>query len=121
MYGLDVERSRPTDLDTNDYAFSRHERAIVHRARSKAAGLVAWTMKEAAWKALRPAPTLGPAAIELRWLNSQINRALVRVRAPTLRRRGRLLRVRTTVLACQDGTYLLALAAGSVRLPAGAT
>jgi phosphopantetheinyl transferase len=113
--GIDLERVRPSDVATSRYAFSRGERRLVGRqpARRAVSALAAWTAKEAAWKALCPDPSVGPAALEIRALRLASGRGLVRVRAPC-RRLGPVsaLRVRVSSLHGPDGGYLLSLAVG---------
>jgi len=63
--GVDVERSRPTDVARSAYAFTRRERAVLNGTGRSSAGLLAWAAKEATWKALQPAPDMGPEELAL--------------------------------------------------------
>lgn len=105
--GVDLERVRPTDVARSRYAFSRREREVLACAPEGAvlAGLAAWTVKEAAWKALSPTPILSPVSIEVRALNLTEGRAIAEVPPDRLQ-----LSVRLGFVAGPDGPYVLSIA-----------
>ena len=110
--GIDVERVRSADLPDNEYAFSLAERRLWHQNRAGSLPLAAWTVKEAAWKALVPSPRLGPETVEIIELDANTGRARVRTKGRLSEVSGGLhIRARFVNLAGPDGEYWFALAA----------
>jgi phosphopantetheinyl transferase len=111
--GVDLERVRPSAIGRDSYAFSARERARIRAVPEgeEVAGLAAWTVKEAVWKALRGHPSDGPAEIEVSRLDLGHGEAAVRLR-PRLRDRlgDGSLRVRVGRVQGPDGPYLLSVA-----------
>jgi 4'-phosphopantetheinyl transferase EntD len=111
--GVDIERVRHTRVAQSTYAFSRRERSILGQAPEgeMVAGLAAWTVKEAVWKALRPAPPSNPVEIEITSLCLDRNIATVKIGTRlTKRLRDRTIRARVCKLDGPDGSYLMAIA-----------
>jgi len=111
--GVDLERTRPTEVAQSEYAFSHRERTLLsHLPEGQMlAGLAAWTVKEAVWKALWPAQCPNPAEIEIRALSLATGRAAVEVGDMFLTRFGDVvIRARVDTIDGPDGAYLLAVA-----------
>jgi len=123
--GIDLERVRPAELVGSPYAFSPGEKAMLGSAPQGEllASLAAWTVKEAAWKALRPAPPSKPAEIEVTALQLDPGWARVEVGPRLAPRLGeRAVRVRLGLLEAANGQYLLTVAEvapGKGSFPAG--
>lgn len=120
--GVDVEMLRMSDVATSPYAFSSRERELLSDISPDASrvGIVAWSAKEAAWKALCPTSDCGPECIEIRhldlsgWVDMEIRHALLR------RLRGRQLLTRFTFVQAGDREYVLSFAkVQSFRAQAG--
>lgn len=112
--GVDVERLRRTELAANPYAFSQRERRLIAQAPHDptVAALAAWTVKEAAWKALRPEIRSDPTEIELRALSLTKGWAAVDAGDAIRRHWGRCeIAVRVGSVTGPDGPYFLSLAA----------
>jgi phosphopantetheinyl transferase len=112
VVGVDLERLRPSDVASSEYAFSRRERRLLRAAGGdpEAAGLAAWVAKESAWKALCLPPRAGPEAVELRAFRPEHGRAVVFAARGAARA---VLSVGLTWLHRPDGVYVMALAHGS--------
>jgi phosphopantetheinyl transferase len=111
--GVDVERLRSSDVATSPYAFSRRERAMLSHLPidQSHAGIVAWSVKEAMWKALRPSPSCGPESIEIRALDLNNGCADVQVKYGLVRRLGSArIRARFFIIAGPNQKYVLSCA-----------
>jgi 4'-phosphopantetheinyl transferase EntD len=111
--GVDLERVRLTEVAQSSYAFSRRERMLLSHAPAGhvLASLAAWTVKEAAWKALQPNLRAGPEMIAIRALSLAQGRAKVAVPEKFLARfAAPLVRTRVGYVVGPDGPYFLALA-----------
>ncbi len=109
--GIDVERLRPTCVADSPYAFSRRERLLLRRGDGDAsrAGITAWSVKEAAWKALCPDPGLGPETVEIRELAR--GWAIVEPRGELERRPdASAIHVRFRYVHLPDGVYVVSRA-----------
>jgi 4'-phosphopantetheinyl transferase EntD len=102
-WGVDVERVRPSEVSLSEWAFSKRERGMLARETDfPLAGLVAWSLKEAAWKALRPARSCGPETVFLEnWAWAQ--------RRATLRASQREIAAWWRVVDGPDGAYVWAI------------
>jgi phosphopantetheinyl transferase len=111
--GIDVEQIRANQVFENSYAFSRREQELLAGIPEgvEIAGLAAWTVKEAVWKALGADDHIGPEAIDLRSLDlgRGCARVEVRYRLKTLSR-GRPIHVGCKILQMSDGAYALSIA-----------
>ena len=111
--GVDLERQRPTEVAQSQYAFSRRERNLLSHTLEDPtlAGLAAWTVKEAVWKALRADRRTGPEAIKINALSLAVGHATVRVNHRLRCKLGKsLLRVQVRTLDGPDGAYILSIA-----------
>jgi 4'-phosphopantetheinyl transferase EntD len=111
--GIDLEKDRPSEVAWSAYAFSDCERQLIARLPGDRGqtGLAAWAVKEAAWKALRPEPHVGPEMLEIRELDVARGRAQVDVFGDLRARLGHLrLDTRVQRIRGPDGAYFLALA-----------
>lgn len=111
--GVDLERVRPSKVAESEYAFSARERALLAMLPEgpRVGGLVAWTVKEAVWKALRLDQSYGPWELRIRALDLRIGQAEVGVSRRLLPRLGdAALRVRIVNVMGPDGPYFLTLA-----------
>jgi 4'-phosphopantetheinyl transferase EntD len=111
--GVDLEQVRNTEVAQSRYAFSRRERMLLAHAPAGQvlAGLAAWTVKEAAWKALQPNLRAGPEMIPISALSLAQGRAKVAVPKNLLARfTAPLVRTRVGYVVGPDGPYFLALA-----------
>lgn len=111
--GVDIERLRPNEAASSPYAFSRRERGMLaHLSKDMSrVGIAAWSVKEAVWKALRPAPSCGPESIEIRSLNLQTGCASVEVKYELVRQLGNAqIRARLFFVEGTDGSYALSSA-----------
>jgi phosphopantetheinyl transferase len=89
--GVDVERLRPSDVYSSPYAFSRRERTLLSRLpiEKSLAGITAWSVKEATWKAVAADLNCGPESIEIRSLDLNHGFADVQVSRALVQRLGR--------------------------------
>jgi 4'-phosphopantetheinyl transferase EntD len=117
--GVDVERLRRTELAANPYAFSRRERRLIAQAPHEpyVAALAAWTVKEAAWKALRPETRSDPTEIRLKALSLTRGWAAVDAGDAIRRRWGKCeITVCVGSVSGPDGPYFLSLAVISPKV-----
>lgn len=111
--GMDVEQIRANQVFENSYAFSRREQKLLADTAEGVgiAGLAAWTVKEAAWKALGADDRIGPEAIDLQLLDLGLGCARVEVRHQLrMLLRGRQVRVGCKILKVSDDAYVLSIA-----------
>jgi phosphopantetheinyl transferase len=112
--GIDLERVRATDVQHSEWAFSRSERQRIARLPVPHAGLWAWSLKEAAWKAWRLGT--GPEDVCLTALRVTAGGVASRARATSRLSRlleddaPRTLYVRARPIEGPDGSYVLSLA-----------
>jgi 4'-phosphopantetheinyl transferase EntD len=105
--GIDLERRRPTDVGDSAYAFTRRERERLRGHADRAlAGLVGWTVKEAAFKALVLGAGSGPEALEIVAFDPRRGRGAVRAAGPA----GRIAHVRVGRLHAAGAEYVMAVA-----------
>ncbi len=111
--GMDIEQVRVNQVFENSYAFSRREQKLLADAAEGAeiAGLAAWTVKEAVWKALGADDRIGPEAIDIQSLDLSLGCAKVEVRHQ-LRTLlcGRQIRVGCKILKMSGDAYVLSIA-----------
>ena len=111
--GIDLERVRRTEVAQSGYAFSARERALLaHVTQGPVlAGLAAWAVKEAVWKALWPHQPPSPAAVQIRTLSLAPPRAAANVECRYLTHGASTpIRVRLGNIVGADGEYVLAVA-----------
>ena len=110
--GVDVERVRETDVSESSYAFSQSELRLIARRRDEEdLGLIAWSAKEAAWKALQPRADWGPDTVEIQRLDTHAGHAEIKTRGQALVRLGpKTIDVRIRKVKGPDGQYILSLA-----------
>ncbi len=111
--GVDLERIRPTEVGQSEVAFSRRERTLLAQAPEgqTLAGLAAWTVKEAVWKALQPNRYSSPAAIEVRALSLASGRAAVKVGGKLAAGwGGAVIRAKVSRIDGPDGAYIFSVA-----------
>ncbi len=124
--GIDIEQIRSNQVFENSYAFSRREQELLADTSEgvEIAGLAAWTVKEAVWKALGADDRIGPEAIDLQSLDLGLGCAKVEVRhqLKTLLR-GRQIRVGCKILKMSGDAYVLSIAQvdalGTERIASG--
>jgi 4'-phosphopantetheinyl transferase EntD len=110
--GVDVERIRPSDVSESSYAFSWAERRLIASQRAgEAAGLIAWSAKEAAWKSLHPKAEWGPDTVEIQKLDLNTGYALIETRGRARVHLGlKMVEVRMREVQTPDGAYILSVA-----------
>ncbi len=111
--GVDIEQVRANQVFQNSYAFSRREQKLLAGATEgpEIAGLAAWTVKEAVWKALDADDRIGPEAIDIQSFDLGLGCAQVKVRHQLKRRlRGRQIRMRCKTFRVSDYAYVLSIA-----------
>lgn len=111
--GVDLERVRPTRIAESAYAFSPEERAILSQAPEGPvrAGLAAWAVKEAVWKALGPPQPPNAAVVGIEALNLAAGWAAVEIGPEFLRPFGAAaVHARIAAVEGPNGEYLLAVA-----------
>ncbi len=111
--GIDLEWKRLTGLAQSTFAFTRLERRWLARYREDQAlaGLTAWTVKEAVWKALRPEQSTSPAEVEIHDLNLVSGQAVVATRGRLLKgSRTIVVQARVSTVDGPNGPYFLAIA-----------
>ena len=111
--GIDIEQIRSNQVFENPYAFSPREQKLLANTAEGVdiAGLAAWTVKEAVWKALGADDRIGPEAIALQSFDLGLGCAKVQVRRQlkTLLR-GRQIRVGCKILKVSGDAYVLSIA-----------
>jgi 4'-phosphopantetheinyl transferase EntD len=112
--GVDVEQIRYTEIAESDYAFSTVEQEILSSQPESPtlAGLAAWTVKEAVWKAQWPQQACHPAELELRSLDLAKGWASVVVANPDIANSGETWVSGAQVVQKEgrDGPYFLSIA-----------
>lgn len=111
--GIDLERERPTELAESPYAFTPSERRWLARIQGNPmrASLAAWTVKEAAWKALYTQQPVSPAEVQIHRFDLARGMAIAGVRGRGLNRSRRFIaRACISLIEGPDGHYLLTIA-----------
>jgi phosphopantetheinyl transferase len=111
--GIDLERERPTELAESPFAFTLSERRWLARLQgdSMRAGLAAWTVKEAAWKALYFQQPVSPAEVQINRFDLARGTALAGTKGRGMNCSRRFIaRVCVRTIEGPDGRYLLSIA-----------
>lgn len=107
--GVDIERLRASDAATSPYAFSKRERTMLSNLSSEKRdmGIVAWSVKEAVWKAFRPDASCGPDSIEIQNFDWNGGCADVQVRYGLVPKLGKAsIQTRFSFIEGPDGEYV---------------